>query len=345
MKKRFLNGIIMIEAENSRLNTSCPEVERTNGNENVTYTKKVGSNGMCSSASIKSNMKKFMIEEGFNVSQYIKDSNKIVSECDPIKFINEDVFGMMGARKVTISKEEYDSLKKEEQEGFKKEKKEYTKNITKKRDAKFKLNALIGLGTSRVRKEWGVCNCEGNYSMPYQLETYADLMSSIFNFDINSVGRFIISHDATELRDYSTEEKNSREDIVEELSREERLNRIKVTLKALKYLSIESNQSNYLTDTKPKAIILGEYSWGNNMFQGLITKNGVNIDGLKEVLDEYDDYRLSKIWIGLSNTIKSESFNNNIKEIKEKLIDYDVKVTSVGKVFDEYLEYIEKTLE
>ena len=98
---------------------------------------------------------------------------------------------------------------------------------------------------------------------------------------------------------------------------------------------------SYFIHAPQESNTIALYNW----WLWLTFGNGINIDGLKEVLDEYDDYRLSKIWIGLSNTIKSESFNNNIKEIKEKLIDYDVKVTSVGKVFDEYLEYIEKTLE
>ena len=43
-------------------------------------------------------------------------------------------------------------------------------------------------------------------------------------------------------------------------------------LEAIEFLSIKSNQTNYLTDTKPKFVILADYSWGNNAFGNTIIK-------------------------------------------------------------------------
>jgi len=77
MSKRFLNGVYAIEVLNGRLNTSCPDVENNNsGYDNITFTKKVGNKGYDSSSSIKSSIKKYMIEQGENISQYIKDGKK-----------------------------------------------------------------------------------------------------------------------------------------------------------------------------------------------------------------------------------------------------------------------------
>lgn len=346
MEKRFLNGGMMTEVVEARLNTSSEQVENNIGGfDNITFTKKVNGKGSCSANLLKTGYKEFCIENGFNVSQYIKDEKMVVAECNPIKYINEDMFGMMKAKTLEATKKEYEALPKEEQELYEKKKNEkvYKKNITVKREARLKLSSMVGLGVSKVKKEWNVCQCEGD-SMPYVTEKYSDLMTGIFNLNVNEVGKFKISDNATKFRDYTCADKRENPEIVEELPRDERLARIKISLEAIRMTSCKSNQSNNLTDTKPKVIILGEYKWGNNMFQGLITKNGINVEGLKEVLDDYDDYRLSKIWIGINSNIMAESFNSDREQLQKELEGYDVEVTTVGKAFKGYVEHLEKTL-
>lgn len=349
MNKRFLNGVYAIEILNGRLNTSCPDVENNNsGYDNITFTKKVGNKGYDSAASIKSSMKKYMIKQGEKISQYIKDGKKIIVEANPNKNLNEDVFGFMKAETVKLNEEQYKQLDDDIKKIYEKKGKEYINKATKKRDAKFKLNGLIGLGISKVKKEYGICKTDGD-SMPYILETYSDIMSGLFNFDINSVGKFIISDNETQFRDYSVAQAEVL-DVKEELSKEEREHRIETTLRALQYLSIESNQSNYLVDTTPKAIILGEYSWGNNVFQGVINKNGINVEALKETIEDNEKFRLSKIWIGISSRIASEQFTINKEELQKQLTNEGLSdivevVTTVGKAFNNYIEYIKETLE
>ena len=262
MNKRFLNGIYAVEVLNGRLNTSCPDVENNIGGfDNVTFTKKIGNKGYDSASSVKSSMKKDFIEHGENVSQYIKDGKKIITEANPWKFINEDVFGFMRAETIKLTKEQYDQLDEDTKKMYEGNTKqtEFINKATKKREAKFKLNGLIGLGTSKVKKEYGICKTSGD-SMPYVLESYSDVMQGLFNFDVNSVGKFIISDNETQFRDYS----NIEAEIlgVKDLTVEERKHRVETTLRALQHLAIQSNQSNYLVDTTPKLVILGEYSWG-----------------------------------------------------------------------------------
>lgn len=341
-RERFLNGAYAIEVENGRLNTSCPEVENTTSNDNITFTKTVGGKGYVSASCIKKNMKDFMKLCGYNISQYVKDNKKIRVEAHPYVNLNEDVFGFMKAEKVELTQEEYDNLDDQQQKLYTKKGKIYSNNVTKKRDGKFKSNGLIGLGTNKVKKEWGVCSTTGD-SMPYVLQKYADVMQGLFNFEIDRVGKFIVSENETKLRDY-TESEVEILGISNELSREERLNRIEVTLRALQSLKLQSNQSNDLVDTMPKIIILGEYAWGNNMFQGIITKDGINIVALKEKLDNKlnESFRLSKIWIGIDSSLRS--INIDKEQLKQELEGYDVEITTVGEAFDNYIDYVKETL-
>ena len=167
-KERFLNGAYAIEVEHGRLNTSCPDVEvAITGNENITFTKTIGGKGYVSAPCIKKNIKDFMKLCGNEISQYVKDDKKIRVEAHPYKFINEDVFGFMKAEKIELTQEEYDNLEEQYKGLYKKSGKKYTNNVTKKRDGKFKLNGLIGLGLNRVKKEWGVCHTTTD-SMPEQ---------------------------------------------------------------------------------------------------------------------------------------------------------------------------------
>ena len=349
MNKRFLNGVYAVEVLNGRLNTSCPDVENNIGGfDNVTFTKKIGNKGYDSASSIKSSMKKDFIEHGENVSQYIKDGKKIITEANPWKFINEDVFGFMRAETIKLTKEQYDQLDEDTKKMYKGNTKqtEFTNKATKKREAKFKLNGLIGLGTSKVKKEYGICKTSGD-SMPYVLESYSDVMQGLFNFDVNSVGKFIISDNETQFRDYS----NIEAEIlgVKDLNLEERKHRVETTLRALQHLAIQSNQSNYLVDTTPKLVILGEYSWGNNVFQGVIKKTGIDIEALKETIEDNEQFRLSKIWIGISSKIMSEQFNINKEELQQQIdeagLSEIIEIGTVGQAFNKYIEYMKETLE
>ncbi|MCD3276688.1 hypothetical protein [Clostridium botulinum] len=341
---RFLNIIYAIEGLNSRLNGSSKEVEGyAGGNDNITFTKKIGGKAYVSAPCVKKNMKEFMGNQGYEISTYKKNGSQVVSASHPARFLNEDVFGLMLASKEEITEEEYNELDDEMKKLYKGNKKKYTRNVTKKRRANFMMNGIIGVNRRRVNKEFGICKAE-NESMPYKLETYSDMLVGLGSLNINETGKFNISDEATEFRDYSIKEAEIL-GIKEELSKEHKFNRIKTALQGLQYLSLKSNQSNYLTDTMPKVVILGEYKWGNNVFQGLINKDGVNIEGLKEVLEEYNHWRNSKIWIGVSNRILNEEFETVKEDLEKEFGNYDdIVIGSVKNAFDGYLEYLKETM-
>ena len=107
-------------------------------------------------------------------------------------------------------------------------------------------------------------------------------------------------------------------------------------------MSIQGNQTNHLTDTKPKFVIMGDYSWGNNVFQGLLTKDGVDIEALKEALEQNEEYRLGNIYIGVNHMFDKE-YSENLKGMNEELQDYDyIKISNVHEAFKSYLDEIKK---
>lgn len=348
MENRFLNIIYAIEALNSRLNGSASEVENyAGGNDNITFTKKINKKAYVSAPCVKKNLKEFLEQSGYNISKYKKSGKQVISAAHPYKFLNEDAFGMMLASKEELTEEEVKQLDSSMQKLYKLNKNKYVRNITKKRRANLAMNGLIGINKGRVNKEFSVCKAE-NENMPYKLETYSDILVGLANFNIRDMCKFNISDNPDEFRDYSIKEAEVL-GVKEELSKEEKFNRIKCILKGLQYLSLKSNQSNYLTDTMPKIVILGEYSWGNNVFQGVINENGINVEGLKEIVEDFDDFRNSKIWIGISNRILNDSFKGIKDKLKEELEDTNIdlsciEIGSIKNAFDGYLEYLRETL-
>ena len=339
---RFMNMIYAVEVLNGRLNTSAPEVEKTGGYDNITFTKKVAGKGYSSAVSIKKNIKRFYENEGYEIAELEKVDKKLKVDITPHSIINQDIMGFMMADKEVLNKEQYDELDEEVKKLYKKTKKSYERNITKKRVARLQLNGLIGTGQTFVKQEFGVCQTTGD-SMPYKLETYSDMMVGLANFDIENTSKFIISDSEKEYRDYNVEEAEVYG--VKDLDREEKIKRIEATLRGIQYLSMKSNQSNYLVDTTPKIVIIGEYTWGNNVFQGIINKDGINIYGLKETLDENERFRNSNIYIGFSSRIQNENFKDLKDTLSEEMKDYDyVEIGTVGDAFDKYIKHIKETV-
>jgi CRISPR-associated protein Cst2 len=341
---RFLNMGYFVEVIEGKLNGSAEQVEKTprTGFKNVTYVKKVDGKGIISAPCQKFNIKKFMANEDFMLSKKIKNDTKISISALPHKYIDEDIFGFMRADKDEITDEQYKELDEVEQETFKKNGKKWTRNITKKRKSRFMMSPLVCVDYGKINLEWNIASTTGD-SMPYCIETYSGIFAGISNVNINDISSFVISDNESEFRDYSNLEIFDQEEL--ELPKEEKYNRIKSALRGLQYLSIQGNQNNHLTDTTPKFVILAEYKWGNNVFQGVIKKDGVDIEALKEALEENEDFRISDIWIGVSKRID----NSKYKTLKEDLIkefedtDY-VHVGNIKNSFDKYLEYLKNTM-
>jgi len=339
--KRMLNVAFAIETIHARLNGSSPEVEFQKDNyKNTTYTKKIGGRGMVSAVCQKYNMKEYMAKVlGEQENAKVKDGKQIKLSPDPYSYLFDDVFGFMMADKISLTEEEFEELNEEQKKLYKKEKNKYTCNVTVKRLSRLQMSSLINISNRKCQFDFNICGSEAE-SLPYKIESYSGIMSGLVNFNIGKVGVFNITDVSSELRDY--DEAAAKTLGVRELTREEKLVRIEKVLSALEYMSIQGNQTNHLTDTKPKFVIMGDYSWGNNVFQGLLTKDGVDIEGLKEALEQNEEYRLGNIYIGVNHMFDKE-YSENLKGMNEALQDYDyIKISNVHEAFESYLDEIKK---
>ena len=340
---RMLNMNYAIEVIDGRLNGSASEVENNkDGFNNTTFTKKIGGRSKVSAVCQKANMKEYMEKVlGVNKSAKTKEGKQVMSMPNPYKSLNDDIFGFMMATKIELTKEEYDMLSENEKIMFKKSGKKYTCNETKKRVSRLQMSSLVNVSNRRVETEFNICATSGD-NMPYKLETYSGIMSGIVNFNIGKVGEFNVSNIATEYRDYTVTEAESLG--VKNLEKYQKLERIEKVLNALEYLSIKGNQTNHLTDTKPKFIIMADYGWGNNVFQGVINKDGLDIEMLKESIDQNEEYRLSNIYIGV-NKFFDKNNNLDLEALKEELSEYDfIKVNNVHNTFKNYIKELKENI-
>lgn len=354
--KRFLNMGYGIELINGRLSGSAKEVEKSNS-DNTTFVKKINGGGMLSTVSTKWNMKQFMqevdgLEQSKKVMQPGENGNKSRIVCDPhpAKFVNDDIFGyMMATKKDIITEEDYNALDEEMKAMYQEKGKGKTLKYEKigsgtmKRKSRMQMSPVVAVGNERVITEWCVSKDENGKNLPLNIETYAGVSYGIANLNIDKVGKFVVADEDLEFRDYS---KTAAENLnVKDLENDEVFKRINSTLRALEYLSIQGNQNNYLTDTKPKFIILGEYSWGNNVFQGLMNGKGLDIEMLRQTIERNEEFRVSDIWIGIDR-FNAEVYNEVKESLKEITEDFEfVKVDNVHNTFENYREFLANSLD
>ncbi|WP_297522165.1 DNA repair protein [uncultured Clostridium sp.] len=354
--KRFLNIGYGIEVINGRLSGSAKDVEKSDS-DNTTFVKKINGKGMLSTVSTKWNMKQFMeevdgLEQSKKVMQPGENGNKsrIICDPNPAKFANDDIFGfMMAIKKDSITEEDYnaldESLKSLYQTKGKGKTLKYEKigSGTMKRKSRFQMSPVVAVGTERVNKEWCVSKDEAGKNLPLTIETYAGVSYGIANLNLDEVGKFVISDEDLEFRDYS---KVAAENLgIKELKNDEKFTRINSALRALEYLAIKGNQNNYLTDTKPKFVILGEYSWGNNVFQGLLNKDGIDVEMLRQTLEKNEEFRVSKVFIGIDR-FNADTYNKIEEELQSIIKEFKfVKIDNVHRTFNAYRGFLANSLD
>lgn len=355
---RFLIGNFAIETKNANLNGSSKDAETTAGNdkENISFVKKITVDRdkypYASTPNVKYNIKRFAKDHGFSLSKIHAISTKeSASDGHPYKNYDEDVLGFMNAAKVSLTEEEYEQLPDEEKAGFKKEKKNYTKNITKKRKSRLQMSPLQAIKATRIQPEFGIRNTD-SYPLLYTKEVYSCIMSSGFNLDITRLGTFTVNEDNSGFRDYAPEEIKQyglhEGNGIISLSKEEKFRRIEVTLRGIQYLNSTARQTNNLEDLTSKFIILGEYRIGNNLFNNIFRDGTLDMDYLKEAIFENEDFRLSKIYIGIRSGFMpglKELLVQMAKELETDLGKEDVFfIGTVKDAVDNYLDDLKETL-
>lgn len=221
--------------------------------------------------------------------------NQAVTNASPLEYDDDDVFGYMSARKVETGTEKNGKPKME--------------NVTVTRVSPLKCSPLIGFPIQPVADFGSLTRKLEGDPILFGHQFYSNIFKGIFALDIDSVGKFTIidkpgSKNLSEDLAKKYEEKGLKKDngtyaIPLELKKK----RISETISALKYLNGGAMQALHHTDVTPKLIMLAVLNSGNNIFMDVMPHNKyenglVNIDALYEMLEDYKDNLLSKVYIG-----------------------------------------------
>jgi CRISPR-associated protein Cst2 len=280
-----------------------------------------------------------LLEERFNWNcspvELVK-KNQAVTKADPLEYDDDDVFGYMSARKVETG--ENDSKGKPKME-----------NVTVTRVSPLKCSPLIGFPIRPISDFGSFTRKMEGDPILFAHQFYSNILKGIFALDADSVGRYT-SYDkpgsknlSKDLEDIYAEKGLKQDENLYLISSELKKKRISDTIKALKYINGGAMQALHHTDVTPKIIVLALLNGGNNIFMDIFPHNDyskgiLNLDAFREVLEDYHDDFLSKVYLGYLSGFGSEKEKEipHFKSPKE----VDVVITTPGKAIDKFIEEI-----
>lgn len=346
-KNLKVQGYCLIDVDVVALNNAGKNV--TSNFDNAVATKVIYKNGSqypyVSGQAVRSwwrdSLQKNM---GWTLSPVIRDDKVSYTQANPLEYPDDDVFGYMKAASETI----------EDEKGKKKK-----VNITVTRVSPLKNSALISISSVRPVENWSsMARGEGD-SVPYSKQEYSAIMKGMFSLDLNMVGTFS-DYNKTGYKNLShklKEEALSKEGCEEvddcyvpgskliRMSVEERVSRTIDTIKVLKNISGGAMQTNNMGDVTPKFIILATTNSGNHPFSHVVSSYGdrdemarLNMDALKEVLAEYKEDFVGKVFIGKRTGFWDDT-ESELKGLQQQYADI-VVFGPVNAIIDEYCEQV-----
>lgn len=284
----------------------------------------------------------------WQLSPVIRENKIAFTNANPIKFPDDDVFGYMRAASEEVTDEK----------GKKK-----SVNITVTRISPLKNSAIISAASVRPVENWSSMARQEGDAVPYAKQEYSAIMKGMFSLDLNMVGTFsnynktgyqnlsdklkaeALENGAIEIADKFIENQK-----LVQLPLTTRISRAIDTISALKNISGGAMQTNNMGDVTPKFIVLATTKTGNHPFSHIVKSTGdrdevaiLNIEGLEEVLNEYKDNFVGKVFIGKRNGFFDEE-NDALKNLQEKYKD-TVIVCTINEAIDQYCEQLKKQIQ
>lgn len=285
---------------------------------------------------------------GWKLSPVVRDSKIAYTNANPVVYPDDDVFGYMRAATEIVKNEKG------------KEKKE---NMTVTRVSPLKNSAIVSIASVTVAENWSSMARQEGDSVPYTKQEYCAVMKGMFSLDLSMIGTFsnynktgymnlsetlkkeALEQGATEINDpFMYNQKLIR------LNKEVRTQRAVDTVQALKYMSGGAMQTDNMGDVTPKFIILATTNTGNHPFSHVATAKGgfdktaqLNVAGIEEVIEDYRDTFIGKVFIGKRSGFWDEE-DENLKILAEKYKDL-VMLGTVNGAIDAYCEQIKKQLD
>lgn len=348
-----VQGFILVDVDAVALNNAGKN-ETTNF-ENVVSTKRIRKNGKTYTYVSGQAFKNWWREtlqkdQGWELSPIIRASKVAYTSLDPLQYPDDDVFGYMKASK-------------DDNNGESKKKKEEKKAVVT-RISPLKSSVLISVAPVSVAENWSSMARQEGDSVPYFKQEYSAVMKEMFSLDVSMVGTFS-NYNKTGFMNLSDElkkeaiEKYKCQKIVDIYCKGNELIQMPVdirrqrcvdTIKALKTISGGAMQTNNMGDVTPKFIILATTITGNHPFSHVATTEGIkdeiaklNVDAIREVIEEYKDTFEGKIFIGKRSGFFDE-YNGELKQLAEEYKDL-VVLAPVNNAIDKYCEQLSKQIE
>ncbi|MHA1780449.1 MAG: type I-B CRISPR-associated protein Cas7/Cst2/DevR [Candidatus Thorarchaeota archaeon] len=274
---------------------------------------------------------------GWSLSPIYREKKIAYTAADPLTYPDDDIFGYMRAPK---SKKDASGAKSS------------TQTVT--RLSVLKNSPLISIGAHRPTADFGTFSRLADNPVPYEHEFYSTVMKGMFSIDVDSAGVFkqVATAGSQNLPDNFEIPKEFKDKCTEVdgkyfLDKDIRLQRIKDVLEVIPHLSGGAMSARHLTRVAPSLIVLGAFNTGSHLFSHLGTQiNGLarlHVDALRQVLDDYEDDQLTKVYVGRQAGFLDEQQEDLATLAK----DYGskVEVTSVLKAVKGLIEELPKLLE
>ncbi|NOZ33840.1 MAG: type I-B CRISPR-associated protein Cas7/Cst2/DevR [Chlorobi bacterium] len=298
---------------------------------------------------------------GWEVSLITRDKKIAFTNANPIKFPDDDVFGYMKAAKDVIR--DIDGNPVLDSKG-----KEKTENVTVTRISPLKNTAIVSVASVRPEENWSSMARQEGDSVPYGKEEYSAIMKGMFSLDLAQVGTFsnynktgyvnlseklqaeaLENGLVTEVEDNFIKDAKGNPHKLARLDKGIRVKRATDTIKALKNISGGAMQTSNMADVTPKFIILATTKTGNHPFSHIASNSGaydevaeINIDAIREILNDYKDDFEGKIYIGKRAGFMDEKNDELSKLVKEF---ENIELMTVNTAIDKYCEQLETQMD
>lgn len=351
-------GFILLDVDVVALNNAGKST--TSNFDNAVATKKIYKNGRAYTY-VSGQAWRYWWREtlkqnhGWNLSPITRESKIAFTEANPIVYADDDVFGYMKAAKDVKRDENGNPI-------LDKKGKEEKEDVTVTRISPLKNSAIISVGSTRTAENWSSMARQEGDSVPYSKEEYSAIMKGMFSIDLFQVGTFATynktgfknlteklreeakTNNALEINDPFVKTKAGEPHRLVQLAEATRIQRITDTIAALKTISGGAMQTNNMADVTPKFIVLATTNSGNHPFSHIVKSDGVqndkvslNVEGIREVLNDYADQFKGTVFIGKRSGFMDE-YNVELKALEAEFP--NVKVVTVNQAIDQYCEQV-----
>lgn len=324
-------GLMLVDAPHSALNNAGADAgDRTDNIVRVKSIRKGGKAYPYVSGQALRYWWRDTLEQKYDWSiSPIERQKKIAfTSANPIEYDDDDVFGYMRALKA--------------KEGG---------TVT--RISPLKTSPLISVIGQITTQDFGVMARHEGDPVPYEHEFYSTVLKGIFSLDLDSLGVFYTNEKTGYKNMYPKLEEEAEE---KGLTKDEengswsmpvdiRIKRAQDVIKALPYLQGGAKLTSHLTDVSPKFVILAVIDGGNHIFMNIVKEEDgeplIDIEALKEVINEYSDCLLTDVYIG-SRKGFMDSINNDIKKLAEE--NSNIKSGTIKEAVDQFTDKISELM-